>query len=53
MELILSFFKEYHAEYNPCSKIIHLYGKVLVKDFMALKRMLKSVTEEVKDIRIN
>ena len=53
MDLILSFFKEYHAEYNRRYKIVQLYGKVLVKDFMALKRMLKCVTEEVKDIRIN
>lgn len=53
MDLILSFFKEYHAKYDPITKVLHLQGKVLVSDFMALKRMLKSVTEEVKDIRIN
>ena len=53
MDLILSFFKEYHAEYDRRHKIVQLYGKVLVSDFIQLKKMLKCVTEEIKDIRIN
>lgn len=53
MKFILLEFKEYNPVYDTKNKILHLYGKVKVKDLIALKILLKTTNTEIKDIRIN
>lgn len=53
MKVILELYKEYYPSYNVRHKILSLYGKIPVREFVALKELLKSVREEVKDIRVN
>lgn len=53
MSKILRMFSKYYATYNPRSKVLRLYGKVPVKEFVYLKSLLKCIREEVSDIRIS
>lgn len=53
MNVILTAFREYRPKYDKELKILHLYGKVRVKDFVKLRALLKSVRAEVEDIRVN
>lgn len=53
MKLILDKFKQYYPRYDVKNKVLYLHGKVYVKHLVALKELLKSINEEVKDIRIN
>ena len=53
MKYILSAFEKYDIKYDAKNKILHLYGKVNVLDFVVLKALLKKSNIELNDIRVN
>lgn len=53
MQEILYRFRRYYPWYDRQHKVLSLKGKIPVKDFVELKRMLKLTKEEVEDIRVN
>lgn len=53
MRYIIREFLIYRPRYDEENKIFHLYGKVKVKDFMTIRRLIKKFKIEVNDIRVN
>lgn len=52
MYLILDLFRGFEVEYDRKNKIIIVNKPIPVSDFIYLKRLLKGVSDEVKDIRV-
>lgn len=45
-------YQKYDLRYDPLDKILFVYKKMLVKDFIAMKNIISYYELEVKDIRI-
>lgn len=52
MHLILDLFRGFEVEYDRKNKIVIVNKPIPVRDFIYLKRLLKGVSDEVKDIRV-
>ena len=52
MYLILDLFRRFEVEYDRKNKIVIVNKPIPVSDFIYLKRLLKGVSDEVKDIRV-
>lgn len=52
MYLILDLFRGFEVEYDRKNKIVIVNKPIPVSDFIYLKRLLKGVSDEVKDIRV-
>lgn len=52
MYLILDLFRGFEIEYDRKNKILILNKPIPVSDFLYLKKLLKGISDEVKDIRV-
>lgn len=52
MYLILDLFRGFEVEYDRKNKIVIVNKPIPVSDFIYLKRLIKGISDEVKDIRV-
>ena len=53
MKIILDRFEKYYPEYDAKDKILHLYGKIPMKEWMELRFLIKLYNIELNDLRVN
>lgn len=50
MQIILSEFKEYYPRYDAETKTLFLQGKMPVKDFVYLRKLIKCSKFKIEDL---